>query len=40
MSEKTINFSVNVDQKLGLNKYEVDEGNPHRAEIQIRQGRP
>lgn len=29
MSDKTPTFSVNVDDKLALNKYHVDEENPH-----------
>lgn len=29
MSERRITFTVNIDEKLGVNKYEVDEGNPH-----------
>lgn len=28
-SSSAIAFEVNVDEKLGLDKYEVDEGNPH-----------
>jgi len=25
----TVEFTVNVDEYLSLNKYQVDEGNPH-----------